>query len=78
MYSLAWAVMYAANFTFQSGSIQINTSNDNKLNVNGFTFQSGSIQMIYAASGTYVCSVFTFQSGSIQILRPFEYLTILV
>ena len=33
------------SFTFQSGSIQINTSNDNKLNVNGFTFQSGSIQM---------------------------------
>ena len=44
-YSLACAVIYAANFTFQSGSIQMINPWTVIFKYIGFTFQSGSIQI---------------------------------
>ena len=58
------------NFTFQSGSIQINCKHT-AFNINlYFTFQSGSIQILSWPHFFCCASSFTFQSGSIQI--PFK------
>ena len=54
-------------FTFQSGSIQMESYNEYVENFLNFTFQSGSIQITVAPFTVLFISIFTFQSGSIQI-----------
>ena len=58
------------NFTFQSGSIQIDFRCVLWHSWRNFTFQSGSIQMILIIFIYSEVNIFTFQSGSIQIYQP--------
>ena len=55
------------NFTFQSGSIQIDFRCVLWHSWRNFTFQSGSIQMILIIFIYSEVNIFTFQSGSIQM-----------
>ena len=56
------------SFTFQSGSIQMETATALGILANNFTFQSGSIQITTWFNGIKNQLSFTFQSGSIQIV----------
>ena len=59
-------------FTFQSGSIQMNTTNLYSISSTSFTFQSGSIQIKTTHHERVYTGTFTFQSGSIQITTDTE------
>ena len=57
------------DFTFQSGSIQIQNQNPNGNCPYTFTFQSGSIQIGVTENASKEANRFTFQSGSIQMIQ---------